>query len=139
VKVLGDPDLGSIRRGVETVGNLSDGLLRLGPWGLGLDGILSWIPGVGEAYSVIAAAYLLIQGARARVPLATLLTAAALMGGRTLVTAIPLIGPLAADALTLHKWSARLIVRAIDKRIAADGGGRENFSFSRSAPAPGFR
>jgi Domain of unknown function (DUF4112) len=110
-----------------------------GPWGLGLDGILSWIPGVGEAYSVIAAAYLLIQGARARVPLATLLTAAALMGGRTLVTAIPLIGPLAADALTLHKWSARLIVRAIDKRIAADGGGRENFSFSRSAPAPGFR
>jgi hypothetical protein len=128
-----EPDLNAIRRGVDAVGRLSDGLLRIGPWGLGVDGLLSWIPGVGEAYSALAAAYLLVQGARARVPVGTLAAAAALMGGRTLVTAIPLVGPLAADALTLHRWSARLIVRAIDRRIEARQG--EDFtSAGRRAP-----
>jgi hypothetical protein len=50
------------------------------------------------------------------------MTAAALMGGRTLITAVPIGGPLAADALALHGLSARMIVRAIDQRLArADG------------------
>ena len=114
-----DPDLAAIRRGVAGVGKLSDGLLRLGPFRLGVDGILSWIPGVGEIYSGAAAVYLLVQGARARVPLSTLVLAGALMGGRTLITAVPLAGPAAADLLALHGLSARLIVRAIDRRMAA--------------------
>lgn len=116
-----EPNLVAIRGGVERVGKLSDGLLRLGPFRLGIDGVLSWIPGIGEIYSSAAAVYLLVQGARARVPLATLALAGALMGGRTLITAIPLAGPAAADLLALHGLSARLIARAIDRRIAAGG------------------
>ncbi len=116
-----EPDLVAIRRGVSVVGKLSDGLLRLGPFRLGIDGVLSWIPGVGEVYSGAAAVYLLAQGARARVPLSTLFLAGALMGGRTLITAIPFAGPAAADVLALHGLSARLIVKAIDRRIAAGG------------------
>ena len=121
--VVREPDLHAIRRSVEAVGRLSDSLLRLGPLRIGLDGVLSWIPGVGEIYSVAAAAFLLAQGARARVPLGVLLVAGALMGGRTLITAIPAVGPAVADLLTLHRWSARLIARAIDRRIAAGAGG----------------
>lgn len=121
MSLLREPDLAAIRRGVERVGKLSDGLLRLGPFRLGVDGILSWIPGVGEIYSGAAAAYLLVQGARARVPLSTLALAAALMGGRTLITAIPFVGPAAVDVLALHGLSARLIVRAIDRRLAMGG------------------
>src|SRR5665213_3205516 len=117
--LIRDPDLAAIRRGVERVGKLSDGLLRLGPFRLGIDGVLSWIPGIGEIYSGAAAVYLLVQGARARVPLATLVLAGALMGGRTLITAVPLAGPAAADLLALHGLSARLIARAIDRRMAA--------------------
>ncbi|MDQ2861489.1 MAG: DUF4112 domain-containing protein [Pseudomonadota bacterium] len=119
--LIRDPDLAAIRRGVERVGKLSDGLLRLGPFRLGIDGVLSWIPGVGEIYSGAAAVYLLVQGARARVPLATLVLAGALMGGRTLITAIPFVGPAAVDLLALHGVSARLIVRAIDRRLASGG------------------
>ena len=107
----------AIRRSVELVGKFSDGLLRIGPFRLGAEAALSWIPVVGEAYGGAAAAFLLIQGARARVPLSTLAAAAAMMGGRTLITAIPIAGPLAADALALHGLSARMIVRAIDKRL----------------------
>ena len=43
---------------------------------------------------------------------------AALMVSRTVITAIPLAGPLASDLLTMHKWSARLIVAAIDRKLA---------------------
>ncbi|MEO7027435.1 MAG: DUF4112 domain-containing protein, partial [Caulobacteraceae bacterium] len=73
------------------------------------------IPVVGDAYSAGVGAFILIQGARARVPLPVLLTAAALMGGRTVVGAIPLAGAVAADLFTAHRWSARMIVAAIDK------------------------
>jgi hypothetical protein len=113
-----EPDLKAIRDSVALVGRLSDGLVRLGPFNLGLDAVFSWIPGLGEVYSGAAAAFLIMQGVRARVPLSTLALATALMGGRTLITAIPFAGAAAADLLTAHRWSARLIVAAIDRRIA---------------------
>ena len=115
-----DSDLHAIRSSVALVGRLSDGLIRFGPFSVGIEGVLSWIPGVGELYGSGAAAFLLIQGARARVPASTLLVAAGLMAGRTLISAIPLAGAAASDLLTAHKWSARLIVAAIDRRIAAN-------------------
>jgi hypothetical protein len=113
-------DLHAIRKSVALVGRLSDGLIRFGPFSIGIEGVLSWIPGVGELYGSGAAAFLLIQGARARVPASTLLLAAGLMTGRTLISAIPIAGAAASDLLTAHKWAARLIVAAIDRRIAAD-------------------
>jgi hypothetical protein len=123
-----DQDLAAIRRSVERVGRFSDGLLRIGPFRLGAEAALSWIPGVGEAYGAAAAVFLLAQGLRAGVPLTTLAVCAALMGGRTLITAIPIGGPLAADALALHGLSARMIVAAIDAELAR-----------RSRPAPPAR
>lgn len=42
------------------------------------------------------------------------------MAGRTLGNAIPLAGPLFADVFTAHKWAARMIVWAIDQRIAGN-------------------
>ena len=113
-----DSDLLAIRNSVDRLGRLSDGLFRVGPWSVGLDGVLSWIPGVGEIYSAGAAAFLIGQGLRAKVPAGTLAVAAALMGGRTIITAVPFAGPLVSDALTMHKWSAKLIVAAIDKKLA---------------------
>jgi hypothetical protein len=115
-----EPDLLAIRRSVATVGRLSDGLIRMGPFRLGLDGVLSWIPGVGEIYSAGAAAFIIVQGVRARVPLHVLLGCAALMGSRTVVAAVPLAGPLAADLFLAHRLSARMVVRAIDKMLPVD-------------------
>jgi len=112
-----DQQLVKIRDSVALVGRLSDGLLRLGPLSLGLDGILSWVPGLGEVYSTVAGAFILIQGARAGVPVSTLALAGGLMLSRTAVSAIPLAGPMAADLFTAHRRSARLIVGAIDREI----------------------
>lgn len=116
----GQPDLLSIRNSVERVGKLSDSIIRFGPFSLGLDGILSWAPGIGEIYSTAAAAFILVQGARARVPVPVLMTCAALMGGRTVISAVPLAGAAFADLFTAHKWSARMVVRAIDKQLGVD-------------------
>jgi hypothetical protein len=104
---------------VATVGRLSDSLVRFGPFRLGLDGVLSWIPGVGEVYSTGAAVFIIVQGVRARAPLHVLVACAALMGGRTLVSAVPLAGPLAADLFLAHRLSAGMVVRAIDKMLPA--------------------
>ena len=122
------PELQKIRDSVQLVGRLSDSLFRLGPINIGVDGVLSWIPAVGELYSTAAAAFILVQGLRARVPASTLFVCAGLMGGRTLISAVPLAGPAAADLFTAHRWSARLVVRAIDRKLAAPG------RISRSQP-----
>ena len=124
-------ELRKIRDSVDRVGRLSDSLVRLGPFSIGIDGILSWIPAVGEIYSAAAAAFILVQGVRARIPVGTLAVCAALMGGRTVISAIPFAGPAAADLLTAHKWSARLVVRAIDRMLQGVG------SAIRPAPQTG--
>jgi hypothetical protein len=110
-------ELARIRDSVANVGRLSDSLVRLGPLRLGVDGVLTWIPGLGEAYSVLAGGFIIIQGLRAGVPLHILALCVLLMFSRTTVSAIPLAGPLAADLFTAHGWSARLVVRAIDARL----------------------
>ncbi len=113
-------DLLGIRNSVETVGRLSDSLIRFGPFRMGLDGVLSWIPGVGELYSTGAAIFIIAQGARARVPAHTLVACAALMGSSTIVSAVPLAGPAVADLFLAHRLSAKMVVRAIDKMLPED-------------------
>ena len=113
------PDLMRIRNSVETAGRLSDGLFRLGPLRMGLDAMVSWIPGIGELYSAAAAVFIIGQGVRAGVPARVLVACAALMGARTVVGAVPLAGPAAADLFTAHRWSARMVVAAIDQMSPA--------------------
>ena len=114
-----DAELRSIRASVSLVGRLSDSIVRLGPFSLGIDGVLSWIPGVGEVYSLGAGAFILVQGWRAGVPLSVLASAALVLGVRTLGDIVPIAGPLFADVFTAHKWAARMVVRAIDQRLGA--------------------
>ena len=114
------PELLKIRESVQSVGRLSDSLVHFGPFRLGVDGVLSWIPGVGEAYSLLAGGFIIAQGVRARVPAPVLLTCAALMGSRTVVSAVPLAGAVAADLFTAHRWSAKLVIQAIDKMLPVE-------------------
>jgi len=122
-------ELVRIRDSVAIVGRLSDSLVRFGPLRLGVDGALSWIPGLGEAYSVLAGGFIIVQGLRARVPLHLLVFCALLMASRTTVSAIPLAGPLAADLFTTHRWASKLVVRAIDAQLPVS---------ARSAGSPAF-
>ena len=114
-----DSDLRAIRDSVSLVGRLSDSIVRLGPFSLGIDGVLSWIPGVGELYSTLAGGFIVLQGARAGVPAPVLAGAILLLGCRTIASAVPIAGSAFADLFTAHKWAARLVVRAIDRQLGS--------------------
>jgi hypothetical protein len=107
----------AIRDSVAFVGRLSDSLVKLGPFSLGLDGVLAWAPGIGELYSTLAGAFIVVQGARAGVPIPTLAAAGALLMVRTIATAVPLNGDQFADVFTAHNWAAAMVVRAIDRQL----------------------
>ena len=62
-------EIESLRAGISRVGGLSDSLIKFGPFGIGLDGILAWVPVVGALYSGAAALTMIAMGWRARVPL----------------------------------------------------------------------
>lgn len=133
-------DLEALRDSVQLVGKLSDSVFGVGPFSIGLDGVLSWIPGLGEIYSAAAGTFIIVQGARAGVPKRTLAAAGSLMLSRTAISAVPLAGPLAADMFMAHKWSAKMVVSAIDKKIADNGGplqARRRSKFNRFRPAVG--
>ncbi|THD57447.1 DUF4112 domain-containing protein [Phenylobacterium sp.] len=112
-----DDELRSIRDSVALVGRLSDSLVHIGPFSLGIDGVLSWAPGLGDLYSTVAGAFIVVQGARAGVPGAVLGGAALLLACRTVVGAVPVAGSAFADFFTAHKWAAAMIVRSIDERL----------------------
>jgi hypothetical protein len=127
-----DSELRSIRDSVKLVGRLSDSIVQLGPFSLGIDGVLSWFPIAGEVYSVAAGAFILVQGARAGVPVLVLAQAALILGLRTFGDAVPLAGPLFADLFTAHKWAARMVVEAIDRRLGAAAGAARGSRWDRS-------
>jgi hypothetical protein len=126
-----DGELRAIRDSVAKVGRLSDSLIKLGPFSLGIDGILSWIPGVGEVYSALAGAFIVVQGARAGVAASTLVSAAALLVLRTGVSAVPIAGSAFADLFTAHKWAASMIVDAIDRKLGVQPAMRTHSKFAR--------
>ena len=50
----------------ERIKKLSDNLIRIGPWGLGLDGVLAWVPVAGTLYSVGSGDLLIYEAVQAR-------------------------------------------------------------------------
>jgi len=122
-------EIDRLRAGIARAGKLSDSLIRIGPLGIGIDGVLAWIPFIpaGAIYSALAGGYLLVQGRRAQVPLITLAQVLALVAARTAVTAIgeaalPLLfAELAVDLFRAHKWSADLLLKAIDQTHYVEG------------------
>jgi hypothetical protein len=115
-------DLHNIRLGVERIKNVSDRIIGVGPIGIGLDGILSWIPGLGVLYSGAAGTMLVVEGVRARAAAGTLLHMAALLFVDTFLDVVP--NPVTAIADTFftgHKWSANLLLKHMDETIYVEG------------------
>lgn len=118
-------ELTAIRKSVETVGRLSDSLFRVGRVGIGIDGILSWIPGVGELYSTAAGGFIVYQGWRAGAPQTILVSASLLLLLRTFVSGVPIAGAIFSDFFTAHKWAASMVIKEIDKKLELMKSSRE--------------
>ena len=122
-------EVANARRTIERIGKLSDNIIGIGPFGIGIDGMLAWVPGLGDLYSLGAGGLLLLMGLRVRAPIGVMVRVAMLVGLRSVIgaAAIPLLGPLYAvsgavvDLFRGHKMSADLLTKAIDGTLYVDG------------------
>ena len=120
-----------VRTNVDGWRKISDRLFSIGPFGVGLDGILTWIPAVGGAYGLGVGGYLLVQAWRVRASKATLAKMTALMGADFLLGEVPVIGDAFDFFFRAHARSARILNGEIDRthfvddsRAAVEAAGR---------------
>lgn len=112
-------ELQSIRRSVDQWRRISDRLFQLGPLKVGLDGVLTWIPGVGDAYGLGASAFLLGQAARAGASQRCITRMATILGVDAVVGAVPLAGDLFDFVFRAHARAADVLKAEIDRIHAA--------------------
>ena len=115
-------ELDRIRLAVNRVRKLSDRVIGIGPFGLGLDAVLSWIPGVGLAYSLGAGGLLLVHARRAHAPPSTLAKMAAMLAADAVTDTVPVLGDVADVLFTGHKFAADALLKAMDETIYYEGG-----------------
>ena len=81
-------DIEKIWSNVEGVKKLSDRAVSIGPFGIGMDGLLTWVPIVGTAYTLGAAGWLLVQATRAKASPGTFARMLGYLGLDTATTAV---------------------------------------------------
>jgi hypothetical protein len=112
-------DIEKIWSNVEGVKKLSDRAVGIGPFGIGLDGLLTWIPILGTAYSVGAAGWLLAQAARARATPGTVVRMLGYLGVDVSITVageVPFVG-IAGDMVDVLFPGHLLAAKALQKDI----------------------
>ena len=116
-------DLDRVRGHVERLRKVSDRVIGIGPFGIGLDGLSAWIPGAGAVYSVVAGGLLMMHGLRARASLRTLAGMAGILLADSLLDVIPVpIAPAVADMLfTGQKWASDALLKHMDKTVYYEG------------------
>ncbi|WP_293349984.1 DUF4112 domain-containing protein [Phenylobacterium sp.] len=103
-------------RRAERIKLLSDRVVGFGPWGLGVDGVLAWVPVAGTVYSVGAAAVLLTEAVQSGASRATLLRMAAYLGLDSVASGVPLVGWAVDTLFTGHAFAARALQKDIERR-----------------------
>ncbi len=102
-------------RNAARIKRLSDDLIKIGPWGLGLDGVLAWVPIAGTVYSLGTGALLLYEGIQAEAKPWTLTRMAGYMLLNSALSDVPVVG-WAADTLFRGQMMA---ANALQKDIEA--------------------
>lgn len=118
-------ELHNIRNNVERVKKLSDNVVGIGPMGIGLDGLLTWIPGAGELYSLGAGSLIVLDSIRARAAPMIVVQIVAIIVIDTVSGSIPIAGKVADMLFTGHKWSADMLLRHMDDTIYFEGSRRD--------------
>lgn len=103
-------------RRAERVRLLSDRVVGFGPWGLGVDGVLAWVPVAGTVYSIGAAALLLTEAVQARASRGTVGRMAAYLGLDSVASGVPLVGWAIDTLFTGHAFAARALQKDIERR-----------------------
>src|SRR5687768_7602200 len=104
-------------RRADRIRQLSDRIVGVGPWGLGIDGVLAWVPVAGTLYSVGAAGILLNEAYQAGASRKTLIRMAAYLGLDSVSSGVPLVGWALDTLFTGHAFAARALQKDIERRF----------------------
>ncbi len=101
-------------RTAERIKLLSDRLVGVGPFGIGLDGVLAWVPGVGTFYSLAAGGLLIASGIAGGASLATLLRMGAYLAADSATSAVPVAGWAIDTLFPAHLMAAKALQKDIE-------------------------
>ena len=124
-------DIEKIWTNVEGVKKLSDRVVGVGPFGIGLDGLLTWVPVVGTLYSVGTAGWLLVQAGKVKASPGTVARMVGYLGldsVTTLVGEVPFLDfiPSVADVLFRgHLMAAKALQKDIETTHWVEASERE--------------
>lgn len=103
-------------RNAERIKMLSDRIVGVGPFGIGLDGVLSWIPGAGTIYSVGAGALLMLEGFAAGAGAGTLLRMFGYLAIDSAASVPPVVGWVVDTLFPGHLMAAKALQKDIEAR-----------------------
>lgn len=103
-------------RRADRIRKLSDRVVGVGPWGIGLDGVLAWVPVAGTAYSLGGGGLLLYEAVKAGASKPTLARMAAYLGIDSLSSGVPIVGWAVDTLFTGHAFAARALQKDIERR-----------------------
>lgn len=122
-------DIEKIWSNVEGIKKLSDRVIGIGPFGLGMDALLTWVPVVGTAYTVGTGAWLVLQAVRAKASPATLARMAAYMAVDTATGTVPIAG----DVVDTFFPGQLLAAKALQKDIESTHWVEDNEAGARAS------
>ena len=106
----------AVHRQVHRLRRYSDRLIGIGPFGIGLDGVLAWVPVAGTVYSAGAGAWLLAQTIRASAAPATIARMVAYLAADTASSSVPILGYAIDTLFPGHLMAANALLKDIERR-----------------------
>ncbi|WP_372785069.1 DUF4112 domain-containing protein [Phenylobacterium sp.] len=104
-------------RNAERIKQLSDNLIKIGPWGIGLDGVLAWVPAANTIYSVGAGGLLIYEAIKAGAGSWTLARMAAYLVLNSAMTDFPIVGWAMDTLFRGHLMAANALQKDIEARF----------------------
>lgn len=103
-------------RSADTLKRLSDRVVGIGPFGIGLDGLVSWIPGANTVYSVGAGAFLLLHAMKAQASVGTVAKMLAYLAADSASSTVPVVGWTIDLLFPGHLMAAKALQKDIEAR-----------------------
>lgn len=103
-------------RNAERIKMLSDRIVGLGPVGIGLDGVLAWIPGANLIYSLGAGGLLMVEGISAGASLNTLVRMGLYLAADATTSELPIIGWAVDTLFQGHLMAATALQKDIETK-----------------------